>query len=382
MLSFMRSRLGWKIFLSYLIVILVGVIVLATAAEFVVPSAFDRHMAAMGTMMSGMMDTTSMGMDLNADLFSNFRTAVNEALILATLAALMASLIVSIFVSRRVVAPVSEMMVASRRIAKGHYEERVYVGGDVARGEQDELGQLALSFNQMAEKLEKTETIRRQLIGDVTHELRTPLTTIKGSMEGLIDGVLTAEVETYQQIYREADRLSRLVDDLQELSRVESGAYILNLKTVSVSDLVAAAITRLGRQFEEKGVYLHSEVSSDLPRVKVDVDRIGQVLLNLVGNALQYTPSGGEVFITAERQSDEIQFAISDTGIGIPAEHLSNLFTRFYRVDKSRSRAGGGSGIGLTISKHLVEAHEGRIWVESPGAGKGSTFMFTLPIQR
>jgi len=382
MLSFMRSRLGWKIFLSYLIVIIVGVIVLATAAEFVVPSAFDRHMAAMGTMMSGMMNTRSMGMDLNADLFSTFRTAVNEALILATLAALMASLIVSIFVSRRVVAPVSEMMVASRRIAEGHYEERVFVGGDVARGEQDELGQLALSFNQMAEKLEKTETMRRQLIGDVTHELRTPLTTIKGSMEGLIDGVLPAEAETYQQIYREADRVSRLVDDLQEISRVESGAYTLNLKTVSISDVVAAAITRLGRQFEEKGVYLHSEVSTTLPQVKVDEDRISQVLLNLVGNALQYTPSGGEVFITAVHHREEIQIAISDTGIGIPSEHLPNLFTRFYRVDKSRSRAGGGSGIGLTISKHLVEAHRGRIWVESPGAGKGSTFIFTLPFQR
>ncbi|MCK4724513.1 MAG: HAMP domain-containing protein [Anaerolineales bacterium] len=378
MLRFMRSHLGWKIFLSYLIVIIVGVIVLATAAEFVVPSAFDRHMAAMSSMMSGMMGTTSMEMDLNADLFSNFRSAVNEALILATLAALVASLIVSIFISRQVVAPVKEMMVASRRIADGHYEERVYVGGDVAKGEQDELGQLALSFNQMTEKLEKTETIRRQLIGDVTHELRTPLTIIKGSMEGLMDGVLPAEAETYHQIYREADRLSRLVDDLQELSRVESGAYDLNLKSVSVSDLVTAAKTRLGIQFEEKGVYLHSELSADLPQVLADEDRIVQVLLNLVGNALQYTPSGGEVFITAVSQSDRIQITISDTGIGIPAEHLPNLFTRFYRVDKSRSRALGGTGLGLSIVKHLVEGWGGKVWAES-ALNQGSTFYFTVP---
>jgi histidine kinase len=380
MVSNLRSHFGWKIFLSYLVVIVVGGIVLATAAELVVPSAFDRHMAAMGSMMSGMMGTDSMGMDLNADLFTNFRSAVNEALALATLAALTASLVASIFVSRRVVAPVKEMTAASKRIAEGDYEERVYVSGDIAKGEQDELGQLALSFNQMAEKLEKTETMRQQLIGDVTHELRTPLTTIKGSMEGLIDGVLPAEADTYQQVYREADRLSRLVDDLQELSRVEAGAYSLDLKSVSVSDLVAAAVNRLELQYEEKGVVLNQDVATELPQVRVDEDRIIQVFLNLLGNALQYTPTGGEVYISTERQRNKILIKISDTGIGIPVEHLPHLFTRFYRVDKSRSRVGGGSGIGLTISKHLIEAHGGQIWVESPGPGMGSTSSFTLPL--
>jgi len=233
----------------------------------------------------------------------------------------------------------------------------------------------------MAEKLAQTENMRRQLIGDVTHELRTPLTTIKGSIEGLIDGVLPPGAGTFQQIYREADRLTLLVDDLQELSRVEAGAYSPN-QPVHMADLVAVTVARLGRQFEEKGVVLEIEIPPELPRVLADEDRLGQVLLNLLGNALQYTPSEGRVWITAAQRGAEIEIAIRDTGIGIPLEHLENLFTRFYRVDKSRSRAGGGSGIGLTIAKHLVEAHGGRIWTESDGTGKGSTFSFTLPLAR
>jgi two-component system sensor histidine kinase BaeS len=378
MLSFIRRHLGAKLFISYLIVILVGVVVLGSAAELVVPSAFDHHLAAMDSMMQQMMGRSSPG--LRGDLFESFRAAVTEALTFAALAAFLAAVLVSLLVSRQVVAPVRAMMSASQRIAEGNYTERVHVSGNLSKGEQDELAQLALSFNQMAAKLQQTENMRRQLIGDVAHELRTPLTAIKGSMEGLIDGVLPADAETYQAIHREADRLQRLVNDLQELSRVESGAFDLDRQSAKVSDLVDSAVARLGKQFEEKDVALETEVPSGLPQVFVDKDRIDQVLLNLVGNALQYTPSGGKVTISAHAQDDEIHIAVADTGIGIPPEHLPHLFTRFYRVDKSRSRAGGGTGIGLTIAKHLVEAHGGRIWAVSSGSGQGSTFIFTLPL--
>jgi signal transduction histidine kinase len=183
-----------------------------------------------------------------------------------------------------------------------------------------------------------------------------------------------------QQVYQEAERLARLVDDLQELSRVEAGAYSLERKPVSVDALVAELRTRLGRQFEDKGVALSTDLPAGLPQVSADQGRIGQVLLNLAGNALQYTPSGGRVKISAGRQKSEVWIAVSDTGLGIPEEHLPHVFDRFYRVDKSRSRAGGGSGIGLTVARHLVEAHGGRLWVESPGPGMGSTFTFTLPV--
>jgi two-component system sensor histidine kinase BaeS len=374
MIRRLRRRMGLKLFLSYLIVILVGIMVLGSAAEFIVPGAFERHLAAMATAMG------NLSPELKTSLFANFRAAVEEAMTLAALAALLAAVIVSLFVSRQIVMPVREMMVASERIAEGQYHERVDVPADLSWDELDELGRLAVSFNQMASQLEQTEATRRELIGNVAHELRTPLANIKGWTEGLIDGVLPAETSTFQQIYREADRLQRLVYDLQELSQVEAGAFELDRRVMPVSTLVEATVARLGHQFEDKGVALQSDVPADLPPVRADEDRIGQVLLNLVGNALQYTPTGGQVRITAHRQGAEIQISVIDTGIGIPTEHLSLLFTRFYRVDKSRSRVGGGSGIGLTIAKHLVEAHGGRIWAESPGPGLGSTFTFSLPI--
>jgi len=331
-------------------------------------------------MMMGINSGTGSGTALEQDLFTNFRNAVNAALGPATVAAFVAAIAVSIFVSRQVVAPIQQMMIASKRIAEGHYKERVEIPGELAKDHVDELAQLALSFNQMASKLEHTEAMRRDLIGNVAHELRTPLTTIQGSMEGLMDGVLTADAQTYQRIYLETNRLQRLVNDLQELSRVEAGAVELNLALHNIADLVEATLSRMGRQFEEKGVILETVVPADLALVSVDEDRIGQVLLNLLGNALQYTPAGGKVQIRVRQEINEVLISISDTGVGIPVEHLPNIFTRFYRVDSSRSRAGGGSGIGLTIAKHLTEAHGGRVWAESPGADQGSTFTFTLPI--
>jgi two-component system sensor histidine kinase BaeS len=374
MVSTIRRHLSWKLFLSYLVVILVGIVVLASAAEFAVPTAFDRHMSAMADMMGGQM----MGMGM--DLFTNFRSAVTEALAVAGIAASLAAVAVSLFVSRRVVLPVQEMMAASQRIADGHYDERVGVPGEAEPDELDELSRLALSFNQMASRLERTEARRLELIGNVAHELRTPLSAIKGYMEGLIDGVLPAEAATFQQVFREADRLQRLVHDLQELSRVEAGTFELNLKPTAVADLVETVTDRMGRQFDEKAVALETDVPPDLSLVLADEDRIGQVLLNLVGNALQYTPSGGRVSLSARRRGKSVRVSVQDTGIGISPEHLSHVFERFYRVDKSRSRAGGGSGIGLTIARHLLEAHGGQIEAASRGPDQGSTFSFTIPI--
>jgi signal transduction histidine kinase len=373
MLSHLRRRLAWKLFLSYLIVIVVGVIVLATAAELSIPDAFNRHLAMMGAMMGS-------GQGMNLDLLAGFRAALNESLAVAALAATAVAVLVSVLVSRQVVAPVRAMQRASQRIASGEYDERVRVPGDPAKGDLDELGELALHFNQMASRLAQVEAMRRQLIGDVAHELRTPLTAIKGTMEALIDDVLPADKETYQQVYREADRLQRLVNDLQELSRVEARAYPLDRRPLAVGTLMTTLVSRLGRQFEDKGVSLRADVPADLPPVLGDEDRLGQVLLNLVGNALQYTPAGGSVVVSARRKDREVQIAVTDTGLGIAAEHLPHVFDRFYRVDKSRSRAAGGSGIGLTIARHLVEAHGGKLRAESAGPGQGSTFTFSLPV--
>jgi histidine kinase len=342
-------------------------------------------MLKMQALMSGA--NTSQGLEaMQGDLFSSFQSAVTEAILVATIAALFSAVIVSLFVARRVVTPVRQMKEASQRIAAGRYQERVDVSSD------DELGQLAHTFNQMAGTLEQTEIMRRDLIANIAHELRTPLTSMKGYMEGLIDGVLPPEPGTYQQIYREADRLQRLVSDLQELSRVEAGAFELDRRPLAISELIERVALRLKPQFEEKNITLHLKSSSALPLVPADEDRVNQVLLNLIGNALQYTPPGGVVTVAAEWPSapgslpdgqevpaSHLIITVTDTGIGIPPEHLPHLFTRFYRVDKSRSRAGGGSGIGLTIAKHLVEAHGGHIWAESRGENQGSRFGFSLP---
>jgi histidine kinase len=373
-IHYVRRHLGWKLFVSYFIVVLVGMIVLTSAVEYFMPDAFERHLAAMATAMQA--DSPA----LAEDLFTNFRRAVNESLAFSLLAAFLVAVIVSTIISRQIVTPVRRMMVASQRIAEGHYHERVELSETHSWHDLDELGRLAISFNQMAARLEQIEATRRELIGNVAHELRTPLTTIKGYLEGLMDGVVPVDNSTFQRIYHETERLQRLVQDLQELSRVEGGAVEMHFQPVAVTQLVNTAIARLSHQFEEKGVQLLTELPENLPTVRADEERIGQVLLNLLGNALQYTPSGGRVQVSAQQRGAEVHIIVTDTGIGIGAEHLPLIFTRFYRVDRSRSRVSGGSGIGLTIARHLVEAHGGRIWAESAGPGTGSTFTFTLPI--
>lgn len=376
-MDYLRQHLGAKLLASYLAIIIIGVVVLILASQFVLPAAFSRHMLGMG-MMNGMMGAQgSSSPNAMSDLYVDFRASFNEALMYAALAAMAIAVGLSFYLSRNIVAPIHAMSLATQQIAKGQYDKRVQVQGE------DELAQLALRFNQMAEKLNQVESMRRRLIGDVSHELRTPLTSIKGLMEGLMDGVLPADSETFFQIHTEADRLNRLVDDLQELSRVEAHAFELKIKPLDISLLGKTVAKRLGPQFESKHISLQVDLNPNLPRVLADEDRTVQVVTNLTGNALQYTPEHGTVTISARQINNEMYISVRDTGIGIPAEHLPHVFDRFYRVDQSRSRsAGGGSGIGLTIARALVEAQDGRMWVESPGTGMGSTFTFTLQISQ
>ncbi len=381
----MKLNLGTKLFLSYLLIILVGLVVLVIVAQFTLPAAYGQHMAMMfqgGGMTlapgasAGVGNGAVRGQGMGSGGFQNFRSGFYEALGWSGLAAFVVALIASFLFSRGLTSPVKKMTVASQRIAEGHYGERVEGGGG------DELGQLAGSFNSMAGKLEQVESMRRRLIGDVAHELRTPLTAIKGSMEGLADGVLPASKQTYEQVEAEADRLSRLVDDLQELSLVESGALSLQLGPVSVCDMAEILEKRLSAAYATREVSLEMDVPGSLPPVHADAERLLQVLTNLLNNALRYTPAGGKVTFSAEPRRQEMLMRVTDTGVGITAEHLPFIFDRFYRVDPSRSRQGGGSGIGLTIAKHLVEAQGGQIWSESAGEGKGSTFFFTIPLEK
>ncbi len=369
-------RFGSKLLATYLLVIFVAFTILVVVLGFAIQPALNRHMGNMD--MDGMGMQMGGGMGPGSDIAQNTRAAVNEALLWAAGAAVIVAVGLSFWLSRQVVSPLHEMMLASHEISEGRYEKRVEI--PTPADPADELAQLTMSFNRMAEQLERTEKMRRELIADVTHELRTPLTAIKGYSEGLMDRVLPANEETFAQIHKEANRMQRLVSDLQELSRVESEGFSIQASPLHLRGLETAARKQLGKQFEDKGVSLEFEISPKIPKVLADEDRLEQVLLNLLVNALQYTPAGGHVLVAASRAKDEVRIDVSDTGTGIAPEHLPQIFDRFYRVDKSRSRAGGGSGIGLTITKHLVEAHHGRIWAVSEGLGKGSTFSFTLPM--
>lgn len=364
----MKMNLGARLFLSSLTIVLVAALVLLAAARLSLPRAYGRHMAGGDGMEMGMPGSRGQR------LYENFKASFFEALGWAGAAAVGAALCASLLLSRRLAAPIRAMTAASQRISKGDYAGRVPGAGD------DEIGRLAASFNRMAARLEQTEAMRRQLIGDVAHELRTPLTVIRGSLEGLADGVLLPTPETYEQVRAEADRLARLVDDIQELSRVEARAFQLDLVSLPVADLCDAARRRFQRQFDTQGLELVVNLPAGLPLVRADADRVGQVLANLIGNALCYTPAGGRVTLSAERCGREVAISVTDTGAGIPAADLVHIFDRFYRVDKSRSRRdGGGSGVGLTIARALVEAHGGVIEAHSAGAGQGSRFTFTLP---
>jgi signal transduction histidine kinase len=376
------GRLSLKLFLSYLAVIGLGTVILLVAVNQVAVDSFTNRMhqyrggetgsPGLGPGYGRGTGNQPRGLGaLDPAVADAFQGAINDALWVAGIVAVLAAVLVSLFVTGRITGPVRRMSTASRRIAAGHYSERVYSKN------HDELGELAHNFNQMAEALEITERRRLELIGDVAHELRTPIATLEGYLEGLLDGVIEPNERTWAKLHDEAGRLRRLVDDLQELSRAEAGQVPLNIGNINP---LTIATERLSLQFKEKGLKLHTDFPVDLPEVRADHDRSVQVLTNLLTNALRYTPAPGTVRLSVQREGDFVEYTVTDSGMGIAPENLSHLFERFYRVDKSRSRAMGGSGIGLTISKALVEQMGGIIRATSPGTGKGATFSFTLPV--
>lgn len=367
-------NLRTRLFVSYLVVVLVSIGLLGVLTAFVAPSAFLGVSRVEVVWRGGRPVYVLREVSSPVLLLEDMQLAITQALLVAGAVAILCAVGISWYMSRRIVQRLREVAAASQEIAGGNYDRRLEITSD------DELGELAHNFNRMAQALANTEHTRRQLMADISHELKTPLASIKGYMEGLEDGIVAPTPEAYHLIYREADRMQRLVYDLQEMSQVQAGVLAVHLTPCDPAALVDSAITRLQPQFAEKGVKLMREVPPRLPVVNADADRAGQVLLNLLGNALQYTPAGGCVTVTLAVDHGVVRFSVADTGIGLDAADLERVFQRFYRVDKSRARSSGGSGIGLTIARYLVEAQGGRIWAESGGAGQGSVFHFTLPV--
>jgi signal transduction histidine kinase len=306
-----------------------------------------------------------------------FLGAVTRTFLLAVGGALLIAVALSVELSRRILRPVQDLTGAARKLELGDLGQRVAV----RRG--DEIGQLAHAFNAMASALQQQEAWRREMISDVAHELRTPLANIRGYLEGIRDEVIAPEPATIRSLHEEALLLGRLVDDLQELSLAEAGQLRLARQPLQVAEVVAQVIQAMAPMAQAHRVTLAAAIAPDLPPVQADPERVGQVLRNLLNNAIAYSQAGGQVRVVAEGSSDRpgVTVYVQDTGPGIAPEHLPRVFDRFYRTDESRARASGGAGLGLAIAKAVVELHGGRIWVESE-PGRGATFSFSLPAGR
>src|SRR6266853_1809425 len=302
-------------------------------------------------------------------LSQNFFNAIAHSLWIVAVLAWLLALLLTLALSNHILKPVRELTRIANRMEQGDLSQRVRIRT------KDEMGVLAHAFNIMADSLARSEQLRRNLVSDVAHELRTPLTNVRGYLEALKDGVIDPTGEMIASLYEESLLLSRLVVDLQELSLAEAGQLHLVRRPLALEEVIVKAVSSLQLQASNKQLALRVEMSPCLPRVEADAERVGQVLRNLVSNAITHTPPGGEITIRARAINGEVLVSVDDTGEGIDEQHLPYIFERFYRTDASRSRATGGTGLGLAIVKHVVEAHGGQVGVESH-AEQGACFTF------
>jgi signal transduction histidine kinase len=301
-----------------------------------------------------------------------FSQSVRDSILLAGAIALIIALGLGILFVRRLARPLEELRVAAEQISQGRSPPRVHITSN------DELGRLGRTFNQMAESLQRSEALRRQLILDIAHELRNPLMVQQSHLELLLDNVVPPTPEQLQTIYEQNLLLGRLVRDLQLLALADAGELQIVRVPTQFREILQRVIAHIHPTLEEKQIALEAQIADDLPTVAVDPQRIEQVLLNLLDNACRYTPPGGKIVLSAYREDGAVHVSVRDGGPGIAPEDLPHIFERFYRGDKSRARSSGGTGLGLSIAKALIEAHGGRIWAENAPQG-GACFHFTVP---
>jgi len=283
------------------------------------------------------------------------------------------AMLFTFILSRHILAPVKALAGVSRKFGKGDFSHRVDFK------DKGEMGELGRSFNAMADDLERNERLRRNMVADVAHELRTPLSNLRGYLEAISDGLVKPDEATVHFLNEEVSSLSRLVDDLQELSLADAGELRMVFQPEDISRLIRETVTALQAEAAAKNLTMSASLPAALPEVNIDSHRIKQVLYNLLDNAVAHTGPEGRITVTAWQEEDRVYVSVADTGEGIPAEDLPLIFERFYRVDKSRTRSTGGTGLGLTISRRLVEAHGGSIDVRSK-PGQGATFTFSVPV--
>ncbi len=312
----------------------------------------------------------------------NFLSRINTSLWITGIIAVAVALMLGLLLTRQITRPVRALTKGARHIAKGDLGYRVEIAS------KDEIGELARSFNSMAANLDKGEKTRQRLIADIAHELRTPLTVIEGTVDAILDGVFEPDREHLASVKEQTALLTRLIGDLRDLSLAESGQLKLNLAPTNMTELVQRKLFQAEVKAREKNIELEMNVATSIPEVNIDSARMEQVIVNLIDNAIRHTPAKGKVAISVAAVAGMdglmggkpgLMVSVADTGEGIPEEYLPTVFERFYRVETSRARSSGGVGLGLAIVKQMVEAHGGKVWVESE-PGRGSTFYVVLPV--
>ncbi|MHB1128249.1 MAG: sensor histidine kinase [Bacillota bacterium] len=376
----MRS-ITWKLVFSFMLVISISAVVAIYVAQVSIANQFWNYLGM------GHMGDTNMGMGMGRMMEtyldtseSQFLKSVFNSLYWGALVASGFGLVIGLILSRAIVGPLKKLTYIVKEISNGNYHERVQV-----KQRDKEIVDLAKAVNVMADNLQTNERLRRRLMADITHELRTPLSIIQGNLEGMLDDVIEPSKQHIASIYDECLRLYKLVNNLRDLALADVGQLKLDRCPVDLNELIYKVYQLLRPVAEEKNISLAIQLPKQMPVIVADPDRLNQVLYNLMTNSLRYTPEGGRAIvkgkILAKSGGKEwVQIEVIDNGVGIPAEDLPYVFNHFYRADESRTRASGGSGIGLAIVKQLVEAHGGQVWAESE-PGKGSTFYFTLPLE-
>lgn len=325
-----------------------------------------------GSRLVGKVLVSSPGWQALNTLEASFIDSLTFYSLLTGIVTAMLALGLGFLMARPISRPIQSLIAATHRVARGELNVRVKVEGE------GEIRQLLEDFNNMAQSLQKTETMRRNLTADVAHELRTPLAILRGNLESLQAGAIQATPENIVSLHDEVIRINKLVNDMETLALAETGNLVLHVQPTRFQE-VLDRLAPVVMEAEARNLQLVVDVDPDLPPVAIDADRILQVMVNLLLNAINHSPPEGKITVQIHRKAENIQVAVSDEGPGIPAEELPFIFERFYRVDKARSRKEGGMGLGLAIARSYVEAHGGRIWVESIPP-RGSTFYFTIPV--
>ena len=366
----MRSLLI-RVILTFFITTLTIVLGLILVVNYQVSENFNSYLYMSG--MHGMMMNRGNMSSMMGIPEEQFIMSLRHSLLLAGGGMLLIGAGVSYYLARSIATPVIDLNRAVNAVASGNLDTAVIVES------KDEVGQLAMAFNTMTAKLKSNTVLRQRFLAGVAHELRTPLTILKANLEGIADGVITPEAEQMNSLIEEVDRLTKMVGEIRDLSLLEAGQLQPEFGLLDITQLLRQVVGKSKLLASEKNINLHIATDDRVPAVWADADMVNQMVYNLVLNAIKYTPEGGQITILAAAESGVVEITVTDTGIGIAQDEIEHVFDYFYRVDSSRSKASGGTGLGLALVKQMVLAHGGKIKVESK-LGQGSTFTVLLPI--